>query len=172
MNRLMTTKAIGSMSVLCVMIVALIAFTIDGGEGNMDTVIGQYGVTKVAIGSILAPSPSASVSAEDIAKDMNDEALEQESEYDESPDEGSNAKVFDEFSPAEFDATRKMAILPRTLSSPYNDVKLDGSKQYFLYSPSGGFNNQILCFLAAISVARENNYTLIVPPGGKHSNFE
>lgn len=64
---------------------------------------------------------------------------------------------------------RLNSTLPRTGVGNYN-IEEPGHK-YLLYSPSGGFNNQLACMLSASYLAKKYNRTLIVPPNGKHSSM-
>eukprot|EP00514_Thraustochytrium_sp_LLF1b_P004442 CAMPEP_0184516264 /NCGR_PEP_ID=MMETSP0198_2-20121128/4938_1 /TAXON_ID=1112570 /ORGANISM="Thraustochytrium sp., Strain LLF1b" /LENGTH=519 /DNA_ID=CAMNT_0026906577 /DNA_START=722 /DNA_END=2281 /DNA_ORIENTATION=- len=65
--------------------------------------------------------------------------------------------------------TQKYSTLPRTLDSEYN--YLAPGEKYFIYSPSGGFNNQLMCLVDGILFAKKVNRTLIVPMAAKHSNL-
>ncbi len=62
-----------------------------------------------------------------------------------------------------------MSRLPRTSSRPYNE--LSPSVRYLVYTPSGGFSNQLICLLSAIHAARRSNRTVVVPMKAKHSDF-
>lgn len=64
---------------------------------------------------------------------------------------------------------RTISSLPRTSNRQYN--QLEDGERYFIYSPSGGFTNQLYCFLSAVYVAKMTNRTLLVPPKGRHSNM-
>lgn len=63
-----------------------------------------------------------------------------------------------------------VSSLPRTSSREYNVLQKKGEK-YLIYSASGGFNNQLICLLNAIHLAKRTQRTLIVPPFGAHSNM-
>lgn len=65
--------------------------------------------------------------------------------------------------------TRDISTLPRTSDLPYNT--LNPNKKYFLYSPSGGFNNQLISLINGMLIAKLTKRVLIVPCNGKHSNF-
>lgn len=58
---------------------------------------------------------------------------------------------------------------PRTHEGPYNEM-VPGEK-YFLYSPSGGFNNQREELTNAMEIARVLNRTLYVPMAARHTSF-
>ena len=62
-------------------------------------------------------------------------------------------------------------ILPRTSNRDYHNMTLEAKTQYFIYSPSGGFNNQRIELEYALMICRILNRVLIVPPMGKHSSF-
>lgn len=53
----------------------------------------------------------------------------------------------------------------------YHNLTLEPNLKYFIYSPSGGFNNQRIEFEYALVIAKLLRRTLIVPPMGKHSSF-
>mmetsp|Transcript_586 Transcript_586/g.744 ORF Transcript_586/g.744 Transcript_586/m.744 type:complete len:476 (-) Transcript_586:1181-2608(-) len=59
----------------------------------------------------------------------------------------------------------------RTSNIPYDDIKTDGSEKYFMYSPSGGFNNQRKEMESAIQIAKTINRTLLVPMAAKHTTW-
>jgi hypothetical protein len=59
--------------------------------------------------------------------------------------------------------------LPRTSSRAYNE--LSPSARYLVYTPSGGFSNQLICLLGAIHAARRSNRTVVVPMKAKHSDM-
>ena len=55
--------------------------------------------------------------------------------------------------------------VPRRERRPDGSVALHpGSTRYFVYQPTGGWNNQLLNLLCALDMARLLNRTLIVPP--------
>lgn len=56
----------------------------------------------------------------------------------------------------------------RTYHGEYNEF-IKGRK-YFIYNPTGGFNNQRVCFQNALEIARLTNRTLYVPMVGKHTS--
>jgi len=58
---------------------------------------------------------------------------------------------------------------PRTALGPYNDY-VPGRK-YFIYSPSGGWNNQRECLENAMEIGKLLNRTVYVPMAGKHTQF-
>lgn len=60
-------------------------------------------------------------------------------------------------------------VVPRTTNRAYNDVS--NEEKYFMYSPSGGFNNQRLELEFALRMAKVFNRTLVVPMAGKHSDL-
>jgi hypothetical protein len=64
---------------------------------------------------------------------------------------------------------RNVSLLPRTTHGEYNVMK-PGVK-YLLYSPSGGWGNQLMCLANAVNLARRSAKTLVVPMHGKHSNL-
>ena len=59
--------------------------------------------------------------------------------------------------------------VPRTSNATYNEVADD--ERYFVYSPSGGFNNQRLELEFALRMAKVFNRTLVVPMAAKHSDL-
>jgi len=59
--------------------------------------------------------------------------------------------------------------LPRTLTREYN--VLEPGRKYFIYSPSGGWNNQLACLLNALVLAKMSGRDLIVPPMARHSDM-
>jgi len=61
--------------------------------------------------------------------------------------------------------------LPRTSTRPYNLIEGDEDEKFFVYTPSGGFNNQLASFIAGMCLARLSGRTLIAPMAGKHSNY-
>ncbi|GBG33325.1 Hypothetical Protein FCC1311_095482 [Hondaea fermentalgiana] len=61
------------------------------------------------------------------------------------------------------------ARLPRTSSRTYNE--LDPSRKYFIYSPSGGWNNQLACLLNALVLAEMSGRDLVIPPMARHSDL-
>mmetsp|Transcript_9355 Transcript_9355/g.18469 ORF Transcript_9355/g.18469 Transcript_9355/m.18469 type:complete len:619 (-) Transcript_9355:149-2005(-) len=61
------------------------------------------------------------------------------------------------------------ARLPRSTTRPYNNIP-DGMKA-FSYSPSGGYNNQLRCLIAAIVLCKMSDRALLVPMAGPHTNF-
>ncbi|GBG31195.1 Hypothetical Protein FCC1311_074162 [Hondaea fermentalgiana] len=110
---------------------SVVAFMDDGGVGNIDTLIGQYGVSRVRLSSMAlnkATGYNFGTTESDI---YNDE------------DEWGPAPVFDILSEDEVnEGSRNISRLPRTTKKPYNYFVTDMSKRYFLYSPSGGWSNQ------------------------------
>jgi len=62
-------------------------------------------------------------------------------------------------------------VLPRTSEVSYTSRNLTSGVKYFIYSPSGGFNNQRIEMETAMIISKMLNRTLIVPPMGKHSSF-
>mmetsp|Transcript_6235 Transcript_6235/g.7582 ORF Transcript_6235/g.7582 Transcript_6235/m.7582 type:complete len:493 (+) Transcript_6235:231-1709(+) len=52
----------------------------------------------------------------------------------------------------------------------YNVVPRDGRK-YFMFTPSGGFNNQRICLEYAVRIGKILNRSVIAPMAGKHLNF-
>jgi len=83
------------------------------------------------------------------------EDLDQQINFDEDPDANDPLEFFE---PA-----------PRTHSRPYNEY-IPGRK-YFIYSPSGGWNNQRECLENAVEIGRLLNRTVYVPMAGKHTQF-
>lgn len=69
-----------------------------------------------------------------------------------------------------FKASASYEPAPRTHLGPYNEIRRDGTK-YFIYSPSGGFNNQREELAYAIEIGKLLNRTLYVPMAGRHTNF-
>ncbi len=66
-------------------------------------------------------------------------------------------------------APRNVSLLPRTTLGEYN-VMLPGV-HYLLYSPSGGWANQFICLLNAVTLAGMSGKTLVVPMHGMHSDL-
>jgi hypothetical protein len=64
---------------------------------------------------------------------------------------------------------RNVSLLPRTTHGEYNVMQ--PGVQYLLYSPSGGWGNQLMCLANAVMLARMSGKTLVVPMHGKHSNL-
>jgi len=61
-------------------------------------------------------------------------------------------------------------FLPSTSTRPYNSI--DYGSRYFMYTPSGGLNNQALELINSINVAKFlNRTTVVVPQAAAHSNF-
>ncbi len=76
-------------------------------------------------------------------------------------------KVDDEASSSATDAAYDA---PRTWNHEYNKIDLT-SNRYFVYSSSGGFNNQRAILEYAIWISRYLNRTLIIPMAGKHTQM-
>lgn len=53
----------------------------------------------------------------------------------------------------------------------YNALPRVEGVRYFMYTPSGGFNNQRLCLEFALKIAKILKRRLVVPMAGKHLNF-
>lgn len=70
--------------------------------------------------------------------------------------------------PSRWGGSVKVRMMPRTSSREYNEM--EGDKKYIVYSPSGGFNNQLICLLNAIYVAQRSGRAVLVPPFGRHSS--
>ena len=64
---------------------------------------------------------------------------------------------------------RNASLLPRTTHGEYNVMQ--PGVRYLLYSPSGGWGNQLMCLANAVTLARMSGKTLVVPMHGKHSNL-
>ena len=60
------------------------------------------------------------------------------------------------------------APLPRTSPVPYGELRTD--ERYLVYSPSGGWSNQMWELATALILARQANRTLVVPMAAKHTN--
>jgi hypothetical protein len=58
---------------------------------------------------------------------------------------------------------------PRTHVGPYNEYV--PGRRYFIYSPSGGWNNQRECLENAVQIGVLLNRTVLVPMAGKHTQF-
>ena len=59
--------------------------------------------------------------------------------------------------------------LPRTSLGAYNVVRPETGVRYFVYQPSGGFGNQILCLRSAVTLALQFDRVLVIPMTGRHS---
>jgi len=79
--------------------------------------------------------------------------------------EGRTSDSSTELKPAE----TKLSQLPRTGTVPYNILQ-DGSR-YLLYSPSGGYNNQLHSLAVAATIASKHHLILIVPMAMRHTDY-
>jgi len=61
--------------------------------------------------------------------------------------------------------------LPRASQRRYNDLDQFLGGKFLVYTPSGGFNNQLIALLQAVYFAKRTGRVLIVPPAGSHKNF-
>ena len=97
----------------------------------------------------------------------------------EGSDNGGNAhlKLDDAPPPADYfpdlpetphDSDAAAKLLPPTSAVPYNE--LAPNDRFLVYSPSGGWSNQLWCLGAAMLLARMSNRTLLVPPAALHTN--
>jgi len=69
----------------------------------------------------------------------------------------------------EIDDNTPFSRLPGTSLRPHN-ILLEGEKG-LIYSPSGGYNNQLAEFAAALGLAKRYNRSLLVPMVMRHSDF-
>eukprot|EP00511_Aplanochytrium_stocchinoi_P002919 CAMPEP_0204823252 /NCGR_PEP_ID=MMETSP1346-20131115/1329_1 /ASSEMBLY_ACC=CAM_ASM_000771 /TAXON_ID=215587 /ORGANISM="Aplanochytrium stocchinoi, Strain GSBS06" /LENGTH=384 /DNA_ID=CAMNT_0051949819 /DNA_START=221 /DNA_END=1372 /DNA_ORIENTATION=+ len=53
----------------------------------------------------------------------------------------------------------------------YNLIPSDSGRKYFMFTPSGGFNNQRICLEYALRIGKILNRAVIAPMAGKHLNF-
>lgn len=62
------------------------------------------------------------------------------------------------------------SVLPRTdLSLEYNDI-YNQNEKYLMYSPSGGWSNQLVCMESALQIGRILNRTVLIPMAARHTN--
>jgi hypothetical protein len=68
--------------------------------------------------------------------------------------------------------TRNDILLPRTYHGPYSELDMSNpKKRYFLYSASGGFNNQRMELEYALMIGKFLNRTVYIPQVGKHTQM-
>mmetsp|Transcript_4862 Transcript_4862/g.8653 ORF Transcript_4862/g.8653 Transcript_4862/m.8653 type:complete len:522 (+) Transcript_4862:265-1830(+) len=66
--------------------------------------------------------------------------------------------------------TMKDTEIENTLQPPLRFVRGISTK-YLIYTPSGGFNNQLICLLIAIKLGKAMDRTVVVPPAASHHNL-
>ncbi|GBG25774.1 Hypothetical Protein FCC1311_019932 [Hondaea fermentalgiana] len=60
-------------------------------------------------------------------------------------------------------------VMPRTTDVKYG--VLDSTKKYYVYTPSGGLGNQVICLASALFIAQSLGRELIVPMASGHLNL-
>jgi len=82
-----------------------------------------------------------------------------------SSDVYSEQKLYSSFDPGN---KSDVVSLPRTSSRSYNE--LEEGERYMTYTPSGGFNNQLLCLVAALRQGKKYRRSVVVSGLGRHTD--
>jgi len=128
--------------------------------------------TLTAFHAVFSTNRSAWIRADAAERAEILDALEGEDEP--VTDMANHRTVFDEIEEAlaggkDKVVPRSVSSLPRTSSKSYDAIL--PNTRYLMYTPSGGFGNQLICLINAIRLAKAGRRTLLVPPYGRHSNL-